>query len=147
MERERIRPARAEDAAALARLLTELGYPTDPDAAAARLERVRDRPDYRALVAESMGDPGEVVGMVGVFVGYGFTAEAPYARILSLVVDPAHRGGGVGAALMSAAEAWAREQGAGSIHLTTALHREGAHRFYRRVGYEQTGVRFYRRLD
>jgi len=144
MSRAQLRPARPDDAEAMARLLTHLGYPTDTAAAAARLERVLGRPDYRVLMAE---EEGEVVGMVGVFTGYGLTSEAPYARIISLVVDPAHRGGGVGAMLVSAAEAWARERGAESLHLTTALHREGAHRFYERVGYERTGTRFYRRLD
>ena len=47
---------------------------------------------------------------------------------------------------MEAAEAWAREQGAASVHLTTALHREDAHEFYARRGYERTGWRYYRRL-
>lgn len=142
--RARIRPARPDDAEALGRLLTHLGYPTGAEAAARRLARVLDRPDYRTLVAE---DGEQVVGVVAVFTGYGFTGDAPYARILSLVVDPEHRGGGVGAALVSAAESWARGQGAESLHLTTATHREGAHRFYRRLGYEVTGTRFYRRLD
>jgi GNAT superfamily N-acetyltransferase len=47
---------------------------------------------------------------------------------------------------MRAVEAWARENGAASLHLTAARYREGAHRFYERIGYEATGLRFVRRL-
>ncbi|HEX7240580.1 MAG TPA: GNAT family N-acetyltransferase [Longimicrobiaceae bacterium] len=139
-----VRTARPEDAGPLARLLTELGYPTTPEQAAARLDRLLPDPAHRALLAEA---DGVVVGFAGVFSGYAYHADEPYARVLALVVDPAHRGGGVGAALMAEAEAWARERGAAAVHLTAATHREGAHRFYRRMGYRETGTRFYRRLD
>jgi hypothetical protein len=30
--------------------------------------------------------------------------------------------------------------------VTTALHREGAHRFYERIGYAKTGLRYYKEL-
>jgi GNAT superfamily N-acetyltransferase len=52
----------------------------------------------------------------------------------------------VGTALVQAAEAWARYAGAARVHLTTATHRDGAHAFYRRLGYAATGTRFFRRL-
>lgn len=143
MDNVRIRTARPEDAAGLALLMGHLGYPTTPEQMAARLERVLPDPDYRTLVAE-VG--GELVGMVGVFLGWAYSYDPAYARVLALVVDPSRRGGGVGAALMGAAEAWARESGAGSVHLTTAAHREGAHRFYERLGYEGTGLRYRKAL-
>jgi GNAT superfamily N-acetyltransferase len=47
---------------------------------------------------------------------------------------------------MSAAEDWARQRGAGEVMLTTHKHRTGAHNFYRRMGYEATGYRFYKEL-
>ena len=58
---------------------------------------------------------------------------------MALVVGSAHRGLGVGRALISAAEDWARERGARNVMLTTHKLRCGAHRFYRSVGYEATG--------
>jgi GNAT superfamily N-acetyltransferase len=143
MQDVRIRTARPEDAAGLARLMGYLGYPTTPEQMMLRLERVLPDPDYRTLVAEAGGAPA---GMVGVFRGWAYSYDPPYARVLALVVDPSRRGSGVGAALMGAAEAWAREVGAGSVHLTTAARREGAHRFYERLGYEGTGLRYRKAL-
>ena len=139
MDDVRIRTAGAQDAAGLARLMEQLGYPTTAEQMAARLGPILADPDYRTLVAEA---GGALVGMVGVFRGRDYSRDPPYARVLALVVDPACRGSGVGAALMGAAEAWAREVGAGSMHLTTAAHRAGAHRFYERLGYEGTGLRY-----
>lgn len=140
MNATRIRPAAAHDAASLAGLMAHLGYPTTPAEMAARLERILPDPAYHTLVAEA--DGGGLAGMVGMFRGHAYNYDAPYARVLALVVDPARRGSGIGAALMRAAEAWARDAGAGSVHLTTALQRDAAHRFYERLGYEATGLRY-----
>jgi GNAT superfamily N-acetyltransferase len=84
--------------------------------------------------------------MVGMLRGIGWHDDLPWARVMALVVAESERGRGTGAALMRAAEAWARENGAASLHLTAARHREGAHRFYEGIGYEATGLRFVRRL-
>jgi len=138
-----LRPASAADADALAPLMTELGYPTEPAAMRARLERIDAHPDYHTMIAERGGVP---VGMVGMLMGIGWNDDPPWARVMSLVVAEGERGRGTGAALMRAAEGWARENGAASLHLTTARYREGAHRFYERIGYEATGLRYIRRL-
>jgi DNA invertase Pin-like site-specific DNA recombinase len=68
------------------------------------------------------------------------------ARIMSFVVGPEHRGRGVGRALISAAEDWARQRGARDNMLTTHKRSSDAHRFYRSVGYEATGYRFFKEL-
>lgn len=138
-----VRPAAPRDTAALAALISHLSYPTDTEAMRARMERISALPDHAAWVAES---EGEVIGMVGAMLGWAFNYDAPYARILALVVDPAHRGRGAGAALVRAAEEWARAHGAGYIHLTTGNQRGDAHRFYTRLGYDDTGKRFHKRL-
>ena len=138
-----IREAREEDAAALAALATHLGYPTEERAMRARMERICASPDRHTLAAER---GGRVVAMAGVVWGWPYTHDEPYARLTILVVEPGERGKGTGAALVAAAERWARERGAGSIHVTTALHRDGAHRFYERLGYARTGLRFLKTL-
>ncbi|HEX8695365.1 MAG TPA: GNAT family N-acetyltransferase [Longimicrobium sp.] len=138
-----IRPATAADAAGLAPLITHLGYPSTPEQMRARLERIAAHPDYATLVAER---GGRLVGMAGLKRGLSYNHDWPYARIVSLVVEPGERGRGTGAALVAACEAWARGRGAASVHLTTALHREGAHRFYERLGYERTGARYLKKL-
>jgi GNAT superfamily N-acetyltransferase len=138
-----IRTASPDDVPALAALATHLGYATTPDAMRERLGRIMPRDDYETYVAER---DGRVVGFAGVMHGLSYVYDPPYARLLSLVVEPGERGRGTGAALVAAAERWAREHGAAQLHLTTALHRDGAHRFYERLGYERTGVRYARKL-
>jgi GNAT superfamily N-acetyltransferase len=65
---------------------------------------------------------------------------------MAFVVASEYRGQGVGWALISAAEDWARQRGATDVMLTTHKRRTGAHRFYRKMGYEATGYRFYKSL-
>ena len=65
---------------------------------------------------------------------------------MAFVVASEHRGRGVGRALISAAEGWARQRWAGDVMLTTHKRRTGAHRFYRSMGYEATGYRFVKSL-
>jgi GNAT superfamily N-acetyltransferase len=138
-----IRAAKLEDAPEMSRLIGELGYPSAPEAMRRRLERLLADPGYATYVA----DGGEQLeGVVGVMRGFAYNFDEPFARIVVLVVDQRRRGQGTGAALVAAAEAWARGLGAGSIHLTTASHRDGAHAFYPRVGYAATGTRFYKKL-
>jgi GNAT superfamily N-acetyltransferase len=138
-----IRPAREDDVAELAELAGHLGYPVGEDAMRERMARISAHPDYHTLVAER---EGRVIAMAGLMRGMTHHRDGTYARLIALVVNPDARGGGVGARMMEACEAWARQVGAGSLHLTTASHREDAHRFYRGLGYEATGLRFYRKL-
>jgi GNAT superfamily N-acetyltransferase len=138
-----IRTALPADVPALAELATHLGYPATPEAMRERFDRIYGRDDYETYVAER---DGRVVGFAGVMHGLSYVYDPPYARLLSLVVAPGERGSGTGAALVAAAERWARWRGAGQLHLTTALHRDGAHRFYERLGYERTGARYARKL-
>jgi GNAT superfamily N-acetyltransferase len=138
-----VRPAAPRDAAALTALMSHLSYPTDADAMRVRMERISALRGYAAWVAEWKG---EVIGMVGAMVGWTFNYDAPYARILALVVDPAHRGRGAGAALVRTVEDWARAEGAAYLHLTTRNQRTDAHGFYTRLGFDDTGKRFHKRL-
>jgi GNAT superfamily N-acetyltransferase len=78
--------------------------------------------------------------------GLSYNDDAPYGRVLVMVVEPEERGKGTGAVLLAEAERWARAHGAEKVHLTTALHRGGAHRFYERLGYERTGARYLKKL-
>ncbi len=134
-----VRLAAHADAAAIASLATQLGYPSDTAQAAARLAALAGHPDIRALVAER---DGEVLGFIGLMVFPAFHRDGLHAYITALVVDAALRGSGAGGALLKAGEAWFKERGATRVNLTTALHREDAHRFYERQGYELTGKRY-----
>lgn len=138
-----IRPATMDDVPALASLATHLGYPTDEAAMRERMRPIVADANYATLVAES---GGRVIGYAGMTWKWSWVEDERRGELLSLVVDPQVRGRGAGAALMAAAEEWMRARGAGSVHLTTALHREGAHRFYERIGYARTGYRYVKKF-
>ncbi len=126
----RIRPMTAADAPFVADLTTQLGYPSSAEETVERLAGFDAR--HAALVAE---DDGNAVGWVHVALvpslAMGLTAD-----IGGLVVDDAHRSGGIGAELLAAAEAWAREHGAARMVVRSRIARERAHRFYEREGYD-----------
>lgn len=134
-----IRPPKPTDAGAIATLMGELGYPAWPEEIPARLKELAlDARTSAVWVAELDGHA------VGIATAKKFPAihqSAPVVWLTVLIVAERARGQGVGTRLVNEAEEWAREQGARKIALTSALHREEAHDFYKRLGYEQTGVR------
>jgi len=138
-----LRPPHDDDAQPLARLITQLGYPTEPAQMHDRLQELQRRTDMAAIVAE-MG--GAVVGMIGLMLTRGFEFDGCQGEIIALVVDEAHRGAGIGRALVLAGEAWLRQRGAHRIKINTSHRRTDAHRFYERMGYAATGLRFVKLL-
>jgi aminoglycoside 6'-N-acetyltransferase len=156
-----IRPATAADAEAMVKLelasaihhaaLDPERWRVPPREAIAeyRQRRRAADPDGDALVAEA---DGVVIGMVEMLLR-GFVGEPGGARLplpsvdVGLSVAPEWRGRGVGAALMRAAEGWARERGATRVILDVAAANTGARRLYERLGYETHGLLMDRRLD
>lgn len=135
------RPARPGDAPAIARLLDQLGYPTAPAAMRRRLGPILARPDYRTFVAEA-GDA--VVGFIGACLVPSYELDDAYVRVLDLAVAESARGAGIGSALLNAAEAWARQEGA-PVVVVNAREDDGAagaSSFYEACGYERTGARY-----
>lgn len=139
-----IRDAREDDAAALAPLLDQLGYPASADAVRRRIELLAASGADRLVVAE-LG--GRIVGLAAIHVSPSLEYDEPAAKLSAIVVDREHRRRGIGEALVAAMEAEARTRGCGLIFLTTAERRRDAHAFYRRIGWEETGRRFAKRLD
>jgi GNAT superfamily N-acetyltransferase len=128
----RIVPARDEHAEALAALCGQLGYPTTA-----------------AIVRERLAGLDPAVHAVWVALrhdvarGWAHVAETraleyePCAELLGLVVDADSRSSGAGAALVAAAEDWARGRGLREMRVRSRDTRERAHAFYRRAGYEE----------
>lgn len=139
MDTLRIRRAAPGDAAALSRLLGQLGYPTDAAEIPERIDKLHARPGTTVLVAED--ENREVLGVVTVHLFQSMHASEPVAWLTTLVVEERARGRGVGSALVVRAEEWAIKNGARRMSLTSALHREAAHDFYKARDYEHTGVR------
>ncbi|HVL17886.1 MAG TPA: GNAT family N-acetyltransferase, partial [Gemmatimonadales bacterium] len=89
----RIRPVTSEDAAAVAALSGQLGYPVAAEAIAARLERLLGRDDQ--LVLAAVADDGELAGWIHAAEQDLVEAERR-CEILGLVVDGRRRRGGIG---------------------------------------------------
>ena len=122
-----------DDAAAGARLATQLGYPSTAAQIERRFQALDEAPDARVLIAE--GADGTVLGWIHVFGNRRLESD-PDAEIGGLVVDEAARGRGVGSALMASAETWAKERGYTAVSVRTNVIRVDAHRFYKARGYE-----------
>jgi ribosomal protein S18 acetylase RimI-like enzyme len=138
------RRATIDDSSAVAGLLTQLGYPTTPAEMKGRLGRLLSQPDYATFVAEQSA--GQVVGLVGAYLGYALEFDARYGRLTGLVVDTDWRSQGLGKALMHHVHVWLKSHGVSHVTLTSGNHRLEAHAFYQAIGYQATGVRFAKQL-
>jgi GNAT superfamily N-acetyltransferase len=133
----RVRRAGAADGAAIAALLSELGYAATPGDVEERLAGTE------ALVAEL---EGEIAGMLTLHMVPVLHEAGDWCRITALVVGEAARRRGLARALVTEAEAIARSHGCARIEVTSALHRDGAHELYRRMGFGQVSEHFLKAL-
>ena len=148
-----IRPASPADVPAIGRLgalLVKTHHDFDPQrfiAATPRTEHgygsylgglLRD-PDIVILVAEQ---DGEVLGYTYAGVeGYDYMAlRGPAGVLYDIVVDPAHRGQGVGRVLLDATLEALEAKGAPRVVLSTAERNESAQRLFTRAGFRRTMI-------
>jgi GNAT superfamily N-acetyltransferase len=128
-----IRRARASDREDLGRLSTQLGYPMTAETAQARLSEIAGHADHALFVAEAKG---RVMAWLQVSLPRIF--ESPrQAEIAGLVVEEEARGLGIGTALVSVAERWARERQCSALRVRSNVIRERAHAFYRSAGFSE----------
>jgi aminoglycoside 6'-N-acetyltransferase I len=149
-----IRHLRAEDRGEWLRLLRGL-YPGEPDG--------EHTPAMDAFLAGAPGDtllPAAVLvaerpgGGLGGFLelsvreyAEGCAGATPYVE--SWYVDPDLRGRGVGAALVAAAERWARERGHREMASDALLENVASQAAHRALGFEEVerAVHFRKRLE
>jgi GNAT superfamily N-acetyltransferase len=129
-----IRPVTIHDAAAVAELSAQLGYPVSADVMSMRLEHLSPSSDHAVFVAALNH---RVVGWIEVIISRHLHSGS-YALISGLVVSSELRGHRIGSRLCTHAETWARDHGQTLIRVRSQISREGAHRFYLREGYRQT---------
>ena len=93
-------------------------------------------------------DDGAVVGTFQLTFIPNLTGRgALRVKIESVKVSSARRSQGIGAAMMAHAESVARDHGARLLELTSNAKRVDAHRFYERIGYEQSHRGFKKKLS
>jgi GNAT superfamily N-acetyltransferase len=127
----RLRNARLDDAAEIARLAGELGYPSTTQDIAARLTVLLPQSRHHVVVAQ--GDDG-LLGWIA--VERRLTLESgERIEIVGLVVITVARRSGIGQALVADAERWALAQGFDSIAVRSNVERAESHPFYERLGY------------
>lgn len=139
----RIRQVSIDDAAAVAQLITSLGYPTAIDAMRTRLSAILKHTDYTGLVAFQ---DELALGFIGMVRGLSYERSGWYGRIIALSVAPAAQGQGVGRALVEAVELRARKSDLYMLAVSSGLQRIDAHAFYESVGFMPTGRAFYKTL-
>lgn len=138
-----LRPVRENELPLLAEILAEL----EEDGAAQPLEllraawlQMRRFPDYTCYLAES---GGAVVGTLSMIVFPVLTMPACSEAIVeSVVIRRAHRGRGLGRAMMRAAMDLAATKGAYKLALSSNQRRLDAHRFYDAMGFARHGISF-----
>jgi GNAT superfamily N-acetyltransferase len=130
-----VRTIALEDAATVAELSEQLGYPASVTEMTLRIKAMLARTEDQIAVVACLGD--EVVGWIEASIVYHLQS-APYALIGGLVVKDGVRSLGVGRRLCAEIEAWSRGKGVGVLRVTSRTTREDAHRFYLRDGFRQT---------
>ena len=138
-----IRSANVEDAAAIAPLLEELGYPVDPETVRARLARIAGGEATGVLLAVAEGAPAALIAYQ--LIDH-LERPHPTCRITALVTSSEHRRSGTAARLLAALEELARERGCDRLEVTTRPHREDALGFYRDAGFAERPRRLVRSL-
>lgn len=127
-----LRPATLADAAAIAGLSAQLGYPASADQIGTRLQRLLADPTRHGVWVASVG--GLPAGWIHVLLGERIEL-APFAEIAALVIDADHRNHGLGARLVEAAVDWAQAHQLPELRVRSNVIRADAHRFYQRHGF------------
>lgn len=135
-----LRPPVPVDVPRILPLLDQLGYQVTEADIQARLAALTPE-DCVLVAAEAETLPGIIALHRAEILHIGRVA-----RIMTLVVDEAARGKGVGRLLLEAGADWARQQGCAVLELTSGKQRLRAHAFYEGLGFTASGLRLHRAL-
>ena len=154
-----VRRARPTDAPTLGRLgalLVRTHFDFDPKRFLPVTPQTEER--YGAFLGSQLDDAdavllvaerdGEVVGYTyGSVEGYDYMSLRGPAGVLNdIVVDPAHRGGGLGRMLLDATIAELKARGVPRVVLSTAEQNEAAQHLFERAGFRRTMVEMTREV-
>jgi len=128
----KIRKATTEDAATIAQLSGQLGYPVEARVMHERLARFLQRDEHAVFVAETT----EVVGWIHC-AEHELLEVANHCEIWGLVVADGQRGLGIGRQLIDAVEQWTLDRGLAEISVRSNVIRPESHPFYDRLGFSR----------
>lgn len=133
----RIRRASTNDRSEWLRMRTILFQPADPAGLATELDSMLLNPLTPVFVAERQS--GGLCGLLeaGTRPYADGCDSSPVGYIEGWYVDPDVRGEGIGRALVTAAEAWAREQGLREMASDTAISNEAGLKAHLALGYRE----------
>jgi ribosomal protein S18 acetylase RimI-like enzyme len=155
-----IRPAAPADLKAIGRLgalLVRTHHDFDPDRFIAATPRTEH--GYGSFLGTQLEEPnivilaaerdGEVVGYTyaGVEGNDYMSLRGPAGVLYDIVVDSAHRGQGVGRALLDATLEALAAKGAPRVVLSTAERNESAQRLFARAGFRRTMIEMTHELE
>ncbi|MDH4320392.1 MAG: GNAT family N-acetyltransferase [Desulfobulbaceae bacterium] len=137
-----IRPATLADLDRLTALL-ELLFAIEKDFV---FDPVRQRRGLAMLIANEWATvlvgvaAGRVVGMCTGQLTISTAEGGPSLLIEDVVVEPAHRGTGLGTSLLNAVAAWATEHGAERLQLLADRDNDAGLHFYQKRGWQRTAM-------
>lgn len=113
-----------------------LGYHCTLEKACSQLEKVLLRPTDRVFVVCDESDTlkSKAVGFLHA-ADYETIHAGSMKNIISLAVDDAYQGQGLGRLLLNAVEAWALDDQCEAVRLVSSFSRVKAHAFYQHCGY------------
>jgi len=154
-----IRPATPDDVPALGRLgalMVTTHHAFDPKRFIAASPHTAK--GYGSFLGQQLDEPNTIV-LVAVneneVIGYTYAGlegldymslRGPAGVLYDIVVDPAHRRGGIGRALLDATVASLKTRGAPMVVLSTAERNEPAQRLFASAGFRRTMIEMTREL-
>lgn len=155
-----IRPATPDDLSAIGRLgalLVKTHYDFDPKRFMAPTRHTES--GYASFLGSQLGREDVVVLVAAegrTVIGYTYAGvegrdwmslRGPAGVLYDIVVDPAHRGRGVGRALLEATVAALRSRGSPQVVLSTADRNAAAQRLFESAGFRRTMIEMTRDPD
>ena len=134
MTKASIRGAVQTDAAELARLAAQLGYPVPEASMQIRLSRILNSVGDKLFVAELPG--GELAGWIHGFLSQLLESDCR-VEIGGLIVDHQWQRRGIGGRLVQAIEDWAVDQEATELSVRCRTDRTEAHTFYSNLSFQR----------
>jgi len=153
----RATPADMPQVGRLGALLIKEHYDFDPQRFLAA--KPETSAGYAAFLSAQLEDPDKVVLVAddnGDVIGYAYAAieghdymalRGPSGVLHDIIVDPGHRGRGVGQRLLDTTLEFFRSRGVPRVVLLTAERNEAAQRLFARLGFRRTMIEMTLELD